>query len=224
MKDTAGLLVRLRGRPLNQRKAMFFATFVIASALVFSFWTNQMYHRFGIVFLGRENSPGAPAETLQAESAHSQEGGLGRPFKVALENVSILKEDFINLFSSISSELDAAKSGEAPDGGAAAPSSSAPTPEVRPASSAANTPSGQSKNAKSKEPPLVAYLNANQNQPGKNLSAPRVSENKESPVEPQAATARGVQKEKPSRIVSIVMTNLAAMLQAFGDLYQYLTQ
>lgn len=261
VKGAHGFFLRLRGRPMNERKAMFFATFVIASALVISFWTNQMYHRFGIVFLGGASSPQATAETLQTESAPAPEGELKRPFAVALENISILKEDFINLFSNISSGLDAAKSGEPPDAGSptsgasgkepplassgaadepqkpptglpkdvkakntAKPSLSAPAPETKPALSDAIAPIGESKNDKGKEPPLVVYSDANQNQTGGGFSVTQAQEKKEPQAETQAVATQEVREGRPSPIISIVMNNLAAMRQAFVDLYQYLTQ
>ena len=59
------LFMRLRERPLAQRRALFFATFVVSGALVFSFWTNQMYRHFGIVFWGRAGSSEALTKTVE---------------------------------------------------------------------------------------------------------------------------------------------------------------
>ncbi|MFY9462465.1 MAG: hypothetical protein WAP51_04670 [Candidatus Sungiibacteriota bacterium] len=243
--NTHGLFVRLRQRPLAQRRALFFATFVISGALVFSFWTNQMYRHFGIAFWGGAGSPEALTKTAEVTPDYEARG-LKRPFEVARENSSLLKEEFMNLLSGISSGLEAAENDRAldPDAqkeppvvalGAPAEQQNPPVavaPLSLPAS--AKTESApvvsaptlsQNKNPDGKKPPLLVSADANQNQANSIVSGSGNSENNESKGEvPTEAPAINTEAKKTSRVVSIVMTNLASIRQAFSDFYEYLTQ
>lgn len=228
--NTHGLFVRLRKRPLAERKALFFAAFIISGALVFSFWTSQMYRHFGIVFWGKAGSTEVAAKTAEVTPDYEARG-LKRPLEVARENVSLLKEEFMNLLSGISSGLEAAENGRAPglDTQKEPPVVALGTPaEENPAVKAAPPPQApakaepvpavsthtltENKNPDGKEPPLLVSGSGNSENSGLKGGVPT------------EAPEINAEAKKTSRVVSIVMNNLASIRQAFSDLYQYLTQ
>lgn len=107
----------VHGRPLHERKALFFASFLVIGTIVFSIWANHMYSRFGVAFINQEEglsaasrgiSEGEGLITGKSSQAVSYEAGsneLGGPFVVFRENVSLLKEETVKLWSAVSSEL-----------------------------------------------------------------------------------------------------------------------
>ena len=221
------LFMRLRERPLAQRRALFFATFVVSGALVFSFWTNQMYRNFGIVFHGNAGSPEVPSETAEAASG-SAVGGLKGPLEVARESVLLLREDFMKLFSGISSDLEAIKYDADSNLDA---KKEPPVVAFEVPAEQQNPPLSfikafpENKNLDGKKPPLLVSADTNQNQSNSIVSGSEDSENSELKERmPAEAPAINTEAKKTSRVVSIVMTNLAFIRQAFGDLYEYLTQ
>ncbi|MDO8492051.1 MAG: hypothetical protein Q7S34_00200 [bacterium] len=277
----AGFLARIHSRSLAERRAMFFAVFVITAATVFSFWANHMYRDFGVAFLGGKEAPVASGGAVAA-AGDTKDGELKKPFEVAIENVSFLKESLKNLYFDISSGLGAIQKETILDGipedgvagetsgkeppvaatniDAAGESQGAPLvssknpPLAEKGKAIAKSPTSLSKSAgdvkavvdaktvsndevvfvvapesaiknlDGKEPPLVVYSNTGQNLAVDGVSFPPVQENKEAIK--SLVTDAGVfgQGEIAPRIVSIVMTNLAVIWQAFSDFYEYLTQ
>lgn len=241
VKETHGLLARLRRRPLSERKAMFFATFIVASALVLSFWTNQMYRRFGIVFLGSSQTSEVVTRAPQTTPVAREAGGLKKPFELARENLSLLKEDFINLFSSLSSELKTVSLGAGSNRGALNNGETEKEPPLAALGTAAETallsdadvlspatlpPQPPENTIAARVPPLPqASAGAKPVTDNPGISdAEQHGDNQSNRGVGNEASAIKVPAKAPSRVAAIIMTNLAAIRQAFRDFYQYLTQ
>jgi hypothetical protein len=229
---------------------MFFATFIVASALVFSFWANQMYHRFGIVFFGQGGAAGLLAETGETISPSESESGaadtaggaerfeLKKPFEVARENARFLREEFINLFSTLYSQVNGADFSRelSQDAGHKTGAEKEPPLIVSGASPEAPPPSVSERAASSSSPQLAEDKNAGEGRP---LSTGNGVETNDARIAPRApdennrvggewgnkiSVTPAAPVKTRSRLTAIIMTNLASIHQAFRDFYEYLTQ
>lgn len=96
---------RIHSRSLGERRALFFATFVIVGSLVFSAWTRHMYRQFGLVFSERvvERVATSAADDRfgagGAEAAASS--GPPPPLATLRENLSVLKKGSMGFVSEI---------------------------------------------------------------------------------------------------------------------------
>lgn len=240
---------RLHARPENERRALFFATFIIAATLVFSFWANQMYRQFGIAFVG---GPGGGPQTESpappAAGGNENSGGLLSPLAVFKENVLLLKEEAGNLLSGISASLRGEEFVSSPGG--AGPAQKEPPSLLNGAEALTEEPETNGQPLLAVLPPKEDLPEESFERPGGDeegggaswsleerpepaeaalsgaeaaLSAGKDAEARESDAD-DSAPSRGGEKKAGSRIVSIFKTNLAAIHQAFADFWEYLTQ
>lgn len=212
----------LQERPFNERRALFFTSFLVLGTLVFAFWSNHMSRQFGVAFGG---SGFYEREAKTARGQESEENILS-PLAAIRENAGVVSNEAVNLFSALSDQIQElsglalsptaepgreAISKEPPvvveEQGKKEPASAVVKKE---GSAPAPVKTGEKVIVKSAPPPEVLAKSAPAEPP-----RPKA----DSTVPPPAKV--GV---KSSRIFSILATNLVSIRQAFADFYDYLTQ
>ena len=211
----------LEERPLNERRALFFTSFLVLGTLVFAFWANHMYRQFGVAF------GGGGSYEREAKITRGQESeNILSPFAAIRENAGVVKNEAVNLFSALSDRMQEL-SGLAP-----APTAGRGREAIGKEPPVVVEEQGRKESAPTvvkKEGPAPAPVKTGEKVIAKSAPPPAVLAKSE-PAEPprpkeDSAVPPPVRAEvKSSRIVSILATNLVSIRQAFADFYDYLTQ
>ena len=223
------VLESLQERSLNERRALFFASFLVVGTLVFAFWSSHMYRQFGVAFSG-----GYGQETELAKNRDNNEEGLLSPFDAVYENAQLIRTEAGNLFSAIYDRVkEVAGLVPAPpreEAGKEPPVRLGEIVTEKPVPIAVKTQDQPSveipvkKESATAVPikPVIAEPEAPVTEPAKaELAAGKTPLPEEPGKDTRAIDAK---KEKRSRIASILATNFASIKQAFADFYEYLTQ
>ncbi len=212
----------LQERSLNERRALFFASFIVLGTVVFAFWSNHMYRQFGVAFFG---GYGRPTELVQQRDT---KGGLLSPFDAVYENARLIKTEAGNLFSEVSDRVKELsgfvtvptreEAGKEPPVllGEAAEEKPAPVAVKVENKPRVEVPAKKESATVGATKPVVAKSEVKTPELAKPM--PITKEQKKETIIP---TAKG---EKRSRIASILATNFASIKQAFADFYEYLTR
>ena len=212
----------LQERPLNERRALFFASFLVLGTVVFAFWSNHMYRQFGVAF------PGLNGRGTELVRERDIEEGLLSPFDAVYENAQLIKTEAGNLFSAVServkelSGLVTVPTRE--EAGKEPPVRLGEVAEEKPAPVAVKTedeprvevPAKKESATVAATKQVVAKSEIKTTELAKPM--PTIEEPKKETLTPRA------KEEKRSRIASILATNMASIKQAFADFFEYLTQ
>lgn len=228
----------LRERPLNERRALFFTSFLVLGTLVLAFWANHMYRQFGVAFGG---SGLYEREAMITRGQGSQENILS-PLAAIRENAEVIKNETVDLFSVISNRMQElsgltrapAAGGEQETTGSKEPpvvvvkeqgrKEPAPTVAVIKKEKQVPAPVKTEEKVISKSAPVGAVLRqAEDGDRSLTILEKSAPAEPPRPKEDSAVPPPAGREAKRSRIVLILATNLVSIRQAFADFYDYLT-